>query len=114
MSIRAEAVQGVSPPPYLGLHDVPRANGQKVFFEVYGCPMNTNDTEIVSAVMSDAGYARTEDENSADVLFLVTCAIRENAEKRVWNRLEQIKLMKVCILKASAARSVEYVFWAVG
>ena len=53
--------------------------------------MNTSDTEIVRAVLSDAGYAETSTQDDADVLLLNTCAIREKAETKIWTRLSEIR-----------------------
>ena len=51
----------------------------KLYVETYGCQMNVNDTEIVQGVMNDHGYAMTDKPESADVILLNTCAIRDNA-----------------------------------
>lgn len=68
--------------PYLDMHDV-SGRGRKVFFEVYGCQMNVNDTEIVWSILKSNDYEKVEDVNDADVVLLVTCAIREKAESKV-------------------------------
>ncbi|KAJ1849649.1 hypothetical protein LPJ70_000339 [Coemansia sp. RSA 2708] len=68
--------------------------GRKYYVEVYGCQMNVNDTEILMAVLNKAGYQRTMDLDDADVVFLMTCAIREKAEGRIWSRLSQLKSLK--------------------
>lgn len=68
--------------PYLDMHDV-SGRGRKVFFEVYGCQMNVNDTEIVWSILKSNDYVKVEDVNDADVVLLVTCAIREKAESKV-------------------------------
>ena len=80
--------------PYLGSSGSSGV-GQRVHFEAYGCQMNTNDTEIVAALMEQAGYTRTESPDDADVVFLVTCAVRDNAEKRIWARLDTLAAAKV-------------------
>ncbi|KAI8871094.1 hypothetical protein GQ42DRAFT_162239 [Ramicandelaber brevisporus] len=69
----------------------PDGRGRTYYVEVYGCQMNVNDTEIVMALMDAAGYERTHSSDNADILFLMTCAIRDNAEKRIWTRLQQFK-----------------------
>ncbi len=69
--------------------------GQKLaYIETYGCQMNFSDTEIVASVLTDLNYGFTSDENEADVVFINTCSIRENAESKVWNRLKGFKSKK--------------------
>ena len=55
--------------------------------ETHGCQMNVADTEIVASVLENAGYTAAEDIGSADVILVNTCAIRENAETKIWNKL---------------------------
>lgn len=68
--------------PYLNEIDYD-GQGRKVFFEVYGCQMNVNDTEIVWSILKDNGYEKVESADDADVVLLMTCAIREKAESKV-------------------------------
>ncbi|RKP24389.1 CDK5 regulatory subunit-associated protein 1, partial [Syncephalis pseudoplumigaleata] len=68
--------------------------GAKYYIEVYGCQMNFNDTEVLMAVMNEAGYTRTKLLDEANIVFLVTCSIRENAEKKIWQRLRELKHLK--------------------
>ncbi|KAI8055836.1 hypothetical protein BDF22DRAFT_741130 [Syncephalis plumigaleata] len=68
--------------------------GAKYYIEVYGCQMNFNDTEVLMAVMNKAGYQRTEQLEDANIVFLVTCSIRDNAEKKIWQRLKGLKHLK--------------------
>ncbi|XP_078698114.1 mitochondrial tRNA methylthiotransferase CDK5RAP1-like [Branchiostoma floridae x Branchiostoma belcheri] len=79
--------------PYLNENDV-WGGRRKVYFETYGCQMNVSDTEIAWSVLKDSGYQRTESVNDADVILAVTCAIRENAEQKIWTRLQQFRAMK--------------------
>ena len=65
--------------------------GLKFHMETYGCQMNTADSEIVTAVLMGAGLEPAGDEKNADVVLLNTCAIRDNAEKRVWDRLRNLR-----------------------
>lgn len=65
--------------------------GKKVYVESYGCQMNFSDSEIVASIMSKAGFETTRNSEEADVVFLNTCAIRDNAEQRVRNRLTHLK-----------------------
>jgi tRNA-2-methylthio-N6-dimethylallyladenosine synthase len=61
---------------------------RKLYIESYGCQMNFADSEIVSSVMNTAGFDTTSRYEDADVVFLNTCSIRENAEQKVRKRLE--------------------------
>lgn len=56
--------------------------------------MNVNDTEIVWAILESAGFSKTADISEADVILMMTCAIRENAEKKIWNKLLHYKHLK--------------------
>jgi tRNA-2-methylthio-N6-dimethylallyladenosine synthase len=67
---------------------------KRLFIESYGCQMNFSDSEIVAAVMRNADFATTSSEDGADVIFLNTCAIRDNAEQKVRNRLQQLNNLK--------------------
>ncbi|KAJ2146794.1 hypothetical protein IWW43_004404 [Coemansia sp. RSA 1935] len=78
--------------PYMAVSDW--GQGRKYYVEVYGCQMNVSDTEILMAVLNKAGYLRTMDAADADVVFLMTCAIREKAEDRIWSRLAQLKAQR--------------------
>ncbi|PWG78293.1 tRNA (N6-isopentenyl adenosine(37)-C2)-methylthiotransferase MiaB [Pararcticibacter amylolyticus] len=64
-------------------------NGRKLYIESYGCAMNFSDSEIVASIMTDMGFQTTTDYKEADVVFINTCSIRENAEQRVRNRLRE-------------------------
>ncbi|KAF9959494.1 CDK5 regulatory subunit associated protein 1 [Mortierella alpina] len=88
--------------PYLSVKGRRLGAGAKYFVEVYGCQMNVNDTEILMAIMNGAGYTKAEDQAEADIVFLVTCAIRENAETRIWNRLADLKRKKLGPAKGRA------------
>ncbi|KAG0170490.1 CDK5 regulatory subunit associated protein 1 [Apophysomyces sp. BC1015] len=77
--------------PYLSVHGPDWGRGRKFYIEVYGCQMNVNDTEILNSIMTKAGYERTLTMKDAEVVFLVTCAIRENAETRIWDRLKYLR-----------------------
>ena len=60
----------------------------KLYIETYGCQMNVADTEIIFSLMADAGYERTEDMSEADVILANTCSVRDNAEQRIWGRID--------------------------
>lgn len=70
-------------------------NDKKVYIETYGCQMNYSDTEIVLSVLSDFGYNETHDINDTDVILLNTCSIRENAEMKIYKRLDDLKKHKI-------------------
>ncbi|MES2425794.1 MAG: MiaB/RimO family radical SAM methylthiotransferase [Bacteroidota bacterium] len=69
-------------------------NGRKLYIESYGCAMNFSDSEIVASILSEKGFETTSDYTNADVIFINTCSIRENAETRVRNRLKEFKTAK--------------------
>ncbi len=68
---------------------------RKLYIESYGCAMNFSDSEIVASILADNGFETTADYNEADVIFINTCSIRENAEQRVRNRLRDFTIAKV-------------------
>lgn len=70
-------------------------NGRKLYIESYGCAMNFSDSEIVASILSEKGFETTSDYTTADVIFINTCSIRENAEQRVRNRLRDFAISKV-------------------
>lgn len=67
---------------------------KKLFIETYGCQMNVADSEVIASIMRMAGYEPTDSIDEADAIFLNTCSIRENAEQKIWNRLEALNAMK--------------------
>ncbi len=69
-------------------------NAPKLYVETYGCQMNVSDSEVVNAIMIDNGYALTDDVNEAEVIFINTCAVRDNAEQRIRNRLQALNALK--------------------
>lgn len=69
-------------------------NGRKLYIESYGCAMNFSDSEIVASIMHDMGFNTTTSYTDADVIFINTCSIRDNAEQRVRNRLREFKTIK--------------------
>jgi len=64
------------------------------FIETYGCQMNLYDSELVTSILIDAGYSKAESLDSADIVLLNTCAVREHAEKRVMGRITVLKQWK--------------------
>ncbi len=67
---------------------------RRVYVETYGCQMNVADTELVLGILDGAGYRMTDKPTDADVIFLTTCAIRENAEQRVFARFGDFRSYK--------------------
>ncbi len=64
---------------------------RKLYIESYGCAMNFADSEIIASIMRENGFINTTDELDADVIFLNTCAIRDNAENRIRERLKHLR-----------------------
>ena len=64
---------------------------KKVYIETYGCQMNVADTEVVFSILTREGYDRTEDIAEADVIMANTCSIRDNAEQRIWGRIDYFR-----------------------
>lgn len=67
---------------------------RKVYFDVYGCQMNLSDTEIVWSILKSEGFQKTEIEEEADIFLVMTCAIREGAENKIWHRLDHLRGFK--------------------
>ena len=63
---------------------------KRLFIETYGCQMNVADSEVVASVMKMAGYDLCESADDADAVFLNTCSVRENAENKIYHRLEAL------------------------
>lgn len=68
--------------------------GPRVFIETYGCQMNLADSELMGGILDGKGYASAQDMESADVILINTCAVREKAEERVFGRLSQLLQLK--------------------
>ncbi|HEX7493466.1 MAG TPA: tRNA (N6-isopentenyl adenosine(37)-C2)-methylthiotransferase MiaB, partial [Bacteroidales bacterium] len=67
---------------------------KKVYIETYGCQMNVADSEVVVAILNEAGYEATNNIKEAGLILINTCSIRENAEQRIWGRLKAISHLK--------------------
>ncbi len=81
---------------FISLHFIKASRLKKqLYIETYGCQMNFSDSEIIAAIMADARYELTTDYRQADVIFINTCSIRENAEQRVRKRLRELQHIKV-------------------
>jgi len=68
--------------------------GRKYLIQTYGCQMNEHDTEVMRGLFEELGYEATEDRKDADVILLNTCAVRENAEDKVFGELGHLKVLK--------------------
>lgn len=67
---------------------------KKLYIETYGCQMNVADSEVVASIMQMAGYETCDSANEADAIFLNTCSVRENAENKIFNRLEALHALR--------------------
>ena len=67
---------------------------KKLYIETYGCQMNVADSEVVASVMQMAGYETTESLDEADAIFLNTCSVRDNAEQKIYHRLDALDAIK--------------------
>ncbi len=67
---------------------------KKLYIETYGCQMNVADSEVVASVMKMAGYETTDDLGQADAVFLNTCSVRDNAEQKIYHRLEALNALR--------------------
>ncbi|MFW6203055.1 MAG: tRNA (N6-isopentenyl adenosine(37)-C2)-methylthiotransferase MiaB, partial [Marinilabilia sp.] len=93
------------------------ADGKKLYIETYGCQMNFADSEVVASVMQMDGYETTTHYSDADAIFINTCSIRDNAEKRVLGRLQELKALRkkkpglvIGIIGCMAERTKEKLF----
>ncbi len=67
---------------------------KKLYIETYGCQMNVADSEVVAAVMQMAGYETTDSLDEADAVFLNTCSVRDNAEQKIYHRLDVLNAIR--------------------
>ncbi|MHA6258781.1 tRNA (N6-isopentenyl adenosine(37)-C2)-methylthiotransferase MiaB [Sporosarcina sp. CAU 1771] len=68
--------------------------GRKFFIRTYGCQMNEHDTEVMAGIFMGLGYEPTDTVEDANIILLNTCAIRENAENKVFGELGHLKPLK--------------------
>ena len=68
--------------------------GRKFYIRTYGCQMNEHDTEVMAGIFLGLGYEPTDTVEDANVILLNTCAIRENAENKVFGELGHLKTFK--------------------
>ena len=67
---------------------------KRIYIETYGCQMNVSDTEVIFSILAEDGFQRTENMEEADVILANTCSVRDNAEQRIWGRIEQFNQQK--------------------
>jgi len=75
-------------------YDAPQVAEKKLFIETYGCQMNVADSEVVATVMRMAGYEPCDSLDDADAIFINTCSVRENAENKIFTRLNQLNALR--------------------
>lgn len=68
--------------------------GKKFLIRTYGCQMNEHDTEVMAGILTNMGYQSTDSTDDADIILLNTCAIRENAENKVFGEIGHLKPLK--------------------
>lgn len=68
--------------------------GKKLFVETYGCQMNVGDSEVVVSILQKEGYVYCDSIEDADVILINTCSIRDNAEQRIWGRLNEMRRLR--------------------
>ncbi len=78
---------------------------KKLYIETYGCQMNVADSEVVASVMQMAGYEQTDSLDNADAVFLNTCSVRDNAEQKIYHRLEALDAERRRRLKSNPQAS---------
>jgi tRNA-2-methylthio-N6-dimethylallyladenosine synthase len=90
---------------------------KRLYLETYGCQMNLADSEVVASIMQMDGFETTDDNANADVIFINTCSIRDNAEQRVLGRIRELKALKkkkpelvIGIIGCMAERAKEELF----
>ena len=77
--------------PMVEIHELKK---KKLYLESYGCAMNFADSEIIASIMNNNGFQTTNTTDDADLIFLNTCAIRDNAELKIWARLKSFRQAK--------------------
>lgn len=79
---------------------------KRLYIETYGCQMNVADSEVVASVMQMADYEITDTLEQADAVFLNTCSVRENAENKIYHRLEALNSENQKRMKAGMPRRI--------
>ena len=78
----------------LSLADKIKNNGKTYFIQTFGCQMNEHDSETIAGMLQEAGYLESPERNTADIIVMNTCSVRENADNRFFGQLGQIKKIK--------------------
>ena len=81
---------------------------KKLFIETYGCQMNVADSEVVASVMKMAGYDVCDSIDEADAVFLNTCSVRDNAEQKIYHRLEELNALRSKRLSQHPASNTQH------
>ena len=68
--------------------------GKKYYIRTYGCQMNEHDSEVMGGILSEMGFIATDKTDDADIILLNTCAVRENAENKVFGEIGHLKTLK--------------------
>ena len=89
---------------FVPLHDRNVHDMKKLYIETYGCQMNVADSEVVASVMQMAGYETTDSIADADAVFLNTCSVRDNAEQKIYHRLEELHALQGTRSKGQGTR----------
>ena len=87
---------------------------KKLYIETYGCQMNVADSEVVASVMQMAGYETTETLDDADAVFLNTCSVRDNAEQKIYHRLEALDALRRQRAKSQAPGAKSLIIGVLG
>ncbi|MBQ9356393.1 MAG: tRNA (N6-isopentenyl adenosine(37)-C2)-methylthiotransferase MiaB [Prevotella sp.] len=87
---------------------------KKLFIETYGCQMNVADSEVAASVMQMAGYETCQSVEEADAVFLNTCSVRDNAEQKIYRRLDALKNLKTKKLKSGKSEGPGLIIGVLG
>ncbi|RKU24425.1 tRNA (N6-isopentenyl adenosine(37)-C2)-methylthiotransferase MiaB [Candidatus Poribacteria bacterium] len=91
---KADGVDTPHPPPQKSQIVPQQARARRVYIETYGCQMNVSDSELMAGILTQSGHQTVTHIDDADVVLVNTCAIRENAETKVINRLKHLNHRK--------------------
>lgn len=99
-SYRDERKRGRDETKHLSYEAVPEelrglGKGKRYLIYTWGCQMNAHDSEVMAGILEEMGFAATEEEGEADLILFNTCAIRENAEDKVFGELGRLKALKL-------------------
>ena len=86
------------------------AQNKKYFIRTYGCQANVRDEETMAGILEFAGFTKTTSEETADLIIINTCAVRENAEEKVFGEVGALKKYKTHTEIIEALRSLDYIY----